>query len=139
MLGRLARWLRLLGFDTTWEALPDEVLVRRALAEKRTVLTRDRRLPQEWTLVPVCVLQAEDLRGQLAELGLRFGLAAYARPFSRCNRCNEPLEAATVEQVGQAVPDRVRASHHDFLRCPRCERIYWAGSHVARMRELLGS
>ena len=140
MLGRLARWLRLLGFDTSWEAhVPDEVLVRRALAEQRTVLTRDRRLPEEWTLVPVYVLRAEDLRGQLAELGLRFGLTAHARPFSRCNRCNEPLETATAEQVARHVPDRVRATHHDFLCCPRCERVYWAGSHVARMRELLGS
>jgi uncharacterized protein with PIN domain len=138
MLGRLARWLRVLGFDTTWQAhVPDETLVRRALAEGRTVLTRDRRLPEEWTLVPVCVLQAEDLRGQLAELGPRFALAAHARPFSRCNRCNEPLEPATAEEVAARVPERVRATHREFLRCPRCARIYWAGSHVARMRALL--
>jgi hypothetical protein len=138
MLGRLARWLRVLGFDTSFEAhVPDEALVRRALAERRTVLTRDRRLAEEWTLVPVCVLQAEDLRGQLAELGPRFALAAHAHPFSRCNRCNEPLEPATAEQVEAKVPRRVRATHRDFLRCPRCERIYWAGSHVARMRALL--
>jgi hypothetical protein len=138
MLGRLARWLRLLGFDTSFEAhVPDETLVRRALAEQRTVLTRDRRLPEEWTLVPVCVLAAEDLRGQLAELGARFALAAHARPFSRCNRCNEPLAAATPEQVRAGVPRRVRGDHHEFLRCPRCGRIYWPGSHVARMRALL--
>jgi hypothetical protein len=139
MLGRLARWLRVLGFDTSWEAhVPDAALVRLALAERRTVLTRDRRLPEEWSLVPVCVLYAEELRGQLAELGPRFGLAAHARPFSRCNRCNEPLEAATPEQVGARVPPRVRTTHHEFLRCPRCERVYWPGTHVARMRELLG-
>jgi hypothetical protein len=138
MLGRLARWLRLLGFDTSFEAhVPDEALVRRALAEQRTVLTRDRRLPEEWTAVPVCVLRAEDLRGQLAELGLRFALAAHARPFSRCNRCNEPLEPATPAQVAAHVPLRVRAGHREFLRCPSCGRVYWAGSHVARMRALL--
>jgi uncharacterized protein with PIN domain len=138
MLGRLARWLRVLGFDTTWEAhVPDETLVRRALAERRTVLTRDRRLPEEWTLVPVFVLHAEDLRGQLAELGPPFALAAHARPFTRCNRCNEPLEPATAEQVAAGAPPRVRARQRDFLRCPRCARIYWAGSHVARMRALL--
>jgi uncharacterized protein with PIN domain len=138
MLGRLARWLRLLGFDTSFEAhVPDETLVRRALLEERTVLTRDRRLPEEWTLVPVCVLRAEDLRGQLAELGLRFALGAHARPFTRCNRCNAPLEPATPEAIAAGVPRRVRASQRDFLRCPSCGRIYWAGSHVARIRALL--
>jgi uncharacterized protein with PIN domain len=138
MLGRLARWLRVLGFDTTWQAhVPDEALVRHALAERRTVLTRDRRLPEEWTLVPVFVLHAQDLRGQLAEVGLRFALAAHARPFSRCNRCNEPLEPASAAQVEARVPRRVLANHREFWRCPRCERVYWAGSHVARMRALL--
>jgi uncharacterized protein with PIN domain len=138
MLGRLARWLRVLGFDTTWQAhVPDEALVRHALEEERTLLTRDRRLPEEWTLVPVVVLHAEDLRGQLAELGARFALAARARPFTRCNRCNEALVAASEAEVRERVPPAVRARHHGFLRCPRCGRVYWAGSHVARMRALL--
>jgi uncharacterized protein with PIN domain len=138
MLGRLARWLRLLGFDTSFEAhVADEALVRRALAERRTVLTRDRRLPEEWTLVPVFVLRAEDLRGQLAELGARFALAAHAHPFSRCNRCNVTLERAGAAEVAARVPPHARASHRDFLRCPACGRIYWAGSHVARIRALL--
>jgi uncharacterized protein with PIN domain len=138
MLGRLARWLRLLGFDTSFEAhVEDAALVRRALAEGRTVLTRDRRLPEEWTRVPVFVLHAEDLRGQLAEVGPRFRLAERAQPFSRCNRCNEPLRHATREQVGAHVPAGVRARHTEFRRCPRCERVYWAGSHVERMRALI--
>ena len=138
MLGRLARWLRILGFDTSFEAhVEDAALVRRALAEGRTVLTRDRRLPEEWTLVPVFVLHAEDLRGQLAEVGPHFGLAERARPFSRCNRCNEPLLGATPEQVGAQVPPGVRARHAEFRCCPRCERVYWAGSHVERMRALI--
>jgi uncharacterized protein with PIN domain len=138
MLGRLARWLRVLGFDTSWEAhVPDAALVRHALAEGRTLLTRDRRLPEEWTRVPVFVLYAEDLRGQLAELGARFALAARARPFTRCNRCNERLRPASDAEVRERVPPSVRARHEGFLRCPRCGRVYWAGSHVARMRALL--
>jgi uncharacterized protein with PIN domain len=139
MLGRLARWLRLLGFDASWEAhVPDETLVRRALAEGRTVLTRDRRLPEEWTQVPVCLLRAEDLRGQLAELGPRYALAAHARPFSRCDRCYVALAAAAPAQVA-ALPRHVRERHDDFRCCPRCGRVYWAGSHVARVRALLGT
>jgi uncharacterized protein with PIN domain len=138
MLGRLARWLRVLGFDTTWQAhVPDAALVRHALEEQRTVLTRDRRLPEEWTRVPVFVLHAEDLRGQLAELGARFALSSRARPFTRCNRCNETLVPASEAEVRERVPPAVRARHPGFLRCPRCGRVYWAGSHVARMRALL--
>jgi uncharacterized protein len=138
MLGRLARWLRLLGFDTSFEAhVSDEALVRRALAEARIVLTRDRRLPEEWTSAPVFLLRAEELRGQLAELGAHFALASHARPFSRCNRCNAPLEPASEAQVLAQAPPHVRAAQRDFLRCPSCGRLYWAGSHVARMRALL--
>src|SRR3990172_9772947 len=138
MLGRLARWLRVLGFGTPWQAhVPDEALVRHALEEERTLLTRDRRLPEEWTRVPVFVLRAEDLRGQLAELGARFELAARARPFTRCTRCKEALLPASDVEVAERVPPAVRARHQGFLRCPRCERVYWAGSHVARMRALL--
>jgi hypothetical protein len=113
--------------------------VRHALEQGRTLLTRDRRLPEEWTRVPVFVLRAEDLRGQLAELGARFELAARARPFTRCNRCNEALLPATDVEVAERVPPSVCARHQGFLRCPRCERVYWAGSHVARMRALLAS
>jgi hypothetical protein len=138
MLGRLARWLRILGFDTTWQAhLSDETLVRHAIAEGRTVLTRDRRLPEEWTVAAIVVLRAEDLRGQLAELGARLELAPHARPFTRCNRCNEPLLHASGAEVAGRVPPSVAATHTEFLRCPRCERVYWAGTHVARMRALL--
>ena len=138
MLGRLARWLRILGFDTSWEAhVADETLVQEAIATGRTVLTRDRRLPEEWTVAPIVVLRAEDLRGQLAELGARLDLAPHARPFTRCNRCNEPLLRASVPGVAGRVPASVAATHTEFLRCPRCERVYWSGSHVARMRALL--
>jgi uncharacterized protein with PIN domain len=140
MLGRLARWLRLLGFDTSWQAhVPDDDLVRRALAEARCVLTRDRRLPEEWTRAPVFVLRAEDLRGQLAELGAEFALAAHARPFTRCNRCNVPLVPTDPAQVAGRIPPSVASTHTDFVRCPCCERVYWPGSHVARIRALLAS
>jgi uncharacterized protein with PIN domain len=138
MLGRLARWLRILGFDTSWEAhVADETLVRSAIAEGRIVLTRDRRLPEEWTVAPIVVLRAEDLRGQLGELGSRLDLPPHARPFTRCNRCNEPLLRASAARVAGRVPPSVAATHTEFLRCPRCERVYWEGSHVARMRALL--
>jgi uncharacterized protein with PIN domain len=140
MLGRLARWLRVLGVDTAWEAhIPDEVLVRRSRDESRIVLTRDRRMPEEWRYAGITLVEAESPREQLAEVVRRFGLAEGARPFSRCVRCNTPLEEVAADRADAHVPERIRRDHATFRRCPVCEQSYWPGSHVARMREALES
>lgn len=138
MLGRLARWLRLLGFDTLYEAdLPDAEVVRRALEEERWILTRDRALPAEWRVSGVRVLASEDLREQLAEVVRSFRLAPLVRPFSRCGECNAPLAPVSRDAVAGAVPPRVAAREREFRRCPGCGRIYWRGSHTARMESAI--
>lgn len=139
MLGRLALWLRLLGFDAFYEAdVDDAALARRALDEGRILLTRDRALAEAWTVPGLTLVASEDSREQLREVARRFGLAAHARPFSRCSRCNAELEPASREAVLADVPPRVAATHVGFLRCPGCRRVYWEGSHVERMRRVLG-
>ncbi len=138
MLGRLARWLRLLGFDTAYDAaIEDAELARRALEERRTVLTRDRALPEEWRLPRVVVLRSESTHEQLRELAHVLPLRAAARPFSRCSRCNAPLEDVARESVAASVPPRIAATQSRFLRCSGCGRVYWEGSHVARIRRAL--
>lgn len=138
MLGRLARWLRLLGFDCAWEAdIADEALVRRALIEGRTVLTRDRALADEWRVSDLYRVDAETTRDQLAEVLRRFDLAAEIRLLSRCSRCNEPLVTATPDQVALRVPPRVLDRHADYSICPACERIYWHGTHADRIRRVV--
>ena len=138
MLGRLARWLRLLGFDCAWEAdIADEVLVRRALVEDRIVLTRDRSLLDEWRVSDLYRVEAEPIRDQLAEVIRRFDLAAEIQLLSRCSRCNEPLVAATPEQVALRVPPRVLDRHVDYAICPACARIYWQGTHARRIRRVV--
>jgi hypothetical protein len=138
MLGRLAHWLRLLGLDTWYEAhVADGALVRRALEEGRTLLTRDRALPHEWRLADVYLVQADDPRAQLREVAARFDLGRRARPFSRCSRCNEPLREAPRAGLRGRVPPRVAASAGAISECPRCGRLYWEGSHVDRMRRVL--
>jgi uncharacterized protein with PIN domain len=137
MLGRLARWLRLLGFDTAYDAaLGDAELARRALEEGRIVLTRDRALPEEWRLPRVIVLRAESLREQLRELARALPLRG-GRAFSRCTHCNAPLEDVAREDVAALLPPRVRARQSDFRRCSACGRVYWEGSHVSRIRRAL--
>jgi hypothetical protein len=138
MLGRLARWLRILGFDTAYrDDWSDAELARRAFEEDRILLTRDRRLPDRWRVPRVLVLGSEGPGEQLREVARAFPRGASTRAFTRCSRCNAPLEAATRESVAAAVPPRVLRDQREFRRCPGCARVYWEGSHVARMRSVL--
>jgi uncharacterized protein with PIN domain len=138
MLGRLARWLRIMGCDAAYEAgIEDANLVRCALEENRVILTRDRALPAEWRVPRVLVLSAEAPLDQLREVVRTFELDWRARLFTRCNRCNAELLPADRADVEGRVPDRVLREQSAFLRCPRCERVYWSGSHTDRMRRVL--
>lgn len=138
MLGRLARWLRALGYDAAYDPrIGDAELVRRAVEEERVILTRDRGLAQAWRVEGCVVLESDDPLESLAALDRRFDLG-WPRPlFRRCLACNTPLEEAPAAEVVRRVPDRVRGRESEFRRCPACERIYWEGSHTLRMRRRL--
>jgi uncharacterized protein len=145
MLGHLARWLRIMGYDTAWEQeAEDGELVRRALEEERTLLTRDRRLPEEWRVRNVLVLDEEHPSGQIRQVVGRLGLSWRDQLFTRCSRCNEPLVGLTAEEVrmrqegrDRPVPDRILERADTFRRCPSCGRVYWEGSHTDRIRRRL--
>lgn len=135
MLGRLARWLRLLGFDCVYEAgFSDEAIARLAASDGRTLLTRDRRLPEEWWLPDVHVVSAQDVPQQLAEVIARFGLAPRVRVLTRCSRCNRGLVRVPRGDVAARVPPRALREHEEFSECRGCGRVYWEGSHAARIR-----
>lgn len=137
MLGRLARWLRLLGFDCIHDpAFTDEGLVRAALAEGRAVLTRDRRLAEEWWVDAIYVVREQAIRAQLAEVVQRFELAGSFRVLTRCGECNRVLERVRREDVAESVPARVSALHDEFSRCPHCGRVFWEGTHARRIRAI---
>ncbi len=154
MLGRLARWLRILGYDTRYEAhVEDAVLVQRALEEERVILTRDRanaafrqRIepcfffqphPEEFRVASLFLVEAERPEEQLRELVTRFELDTEGRLFTRCSRCNSALEPATRDQIAERVPARILGDHQRFKRCPGCGRVYWEGSHVERIRHAI--
>jgi uncharacterized protein with PIN domain len=137
MLGRLARWLRILGFDVAFEAhIGDGELVRRAVAENRAILTRDRALPREWRVSGIYVISAEKPLDQLREVVRAFDLAAAVQLFSRCNRCNAPLDDIGADALQDRIPALVLAKHRKFRICPGCERVYWSGSHTDRMKRV---
>ncbi len=133
-LGALANRLRMLGFDTLWfNHLGDAALAELAEREQRILLTRDRGLLMRRNVTHGCYVRHASPSAQLADLVQRFQLCAEMAPFSRCIVCNGTLVAAAPEAVRSAIPPLVWASHREYWRCDVCERIYWKGSHWARM------
>ncbi len=138
MLGRLARWLRALGFDTAYDkAITDEELVRRAFEEGRYMLTRDRRLLEQWRIHGCLVVESEAPLEQLREVVAHLGLRPPEALFTRCLVCNRELVPAGADEVESRVPPAVRERHDAFVRCRDCGRVYWEGSHARRMRSAL--
>lgn len=134
MLGRLARWLRILGYDAAYSAgLEDRELARRARAEGRVLLTRDMRLARRRGLQALLV-ESELLEEQLRQVIKEFGLCA-DESHTRCSLCNVPLEAIPKAEVESRVPPYVWQTQEHFMLCPECGRLYWRGTHWQRMRE----
>lgn len=135
MLGALARWLRALDLDVVYDpALDDPDLVALAVAEERTILTRDRRLVERRLArnhLLICSDRVqEQVRQVLTELGIR---PDPARLLGRCLRCNLPLAPIAAEVARARVPPWVARTQDEFRACPGCGRIYWRGTHVERM------
>ncbi len=137
-LGGLARYLRMLGFDTLHDnTIADEDIRRLAAEERRVVLTRDRELLKCREILIGAYVRAIKPETQLREVADRFGLVAYARPFSRCLCCNLALAPVAKESVAARLPAMVAREQAAFFRCSGCERIYWPGSHYRRMEATL--
>jgi len=136
MLGSLARWLRLAGFDCEYSGADDRTLARRAEAEGRWLVTRDRGLA---AVGPRTLLvRAESLDDQLVEVLRRLELEPPGDLESaRCAACNGELATADRAEVVDRVPPYVAATATRFRVCRSCGRIYWPGSHAARIRHRL--
>jgi len=138
MLGRLARYLRFLGYDTTYDvALDDAELVARAAAERRILLTRDRRLVSERRPPDAVLIDGDDVLDQLRQTVSACSLTRREPALERCSRCNRTLEPARPDLVRDRVPARVRETAVAFGWCRGCDRVYWDGSHMRRLRERL--
>jgi len=138
MLGRLARWLRVLGFDTRYEpALTDPALVALSRRDGRVLLTRDRRLLRD--LRPELALEVtrDEPLAQLRDVIERLALRPPAELFTRCLLCNAPLDAVVHAEAMTLLPPAARQLPGPVRRCPTCGRVYWPGSHARRMRSAL--
>ncbi len=138
MLGRLATWLRLVGYYTTYGShLAGSSLIRHARAEDRTILTRDHRVLRAARALSVIFIASNDFRQQLRQVIDTNHLDPFAELFSRCTTCNTPMVALLKAEVVDNVPPYVFAAQQRFARCPSCRRIYWKGTHFDRVREQL--
>ncbi|WP_158260054.1 Mut7-C RNAse domain-containing protein [Zobellella endophytica] len=138
MLGGLARWLRLLGIDTAFQAgIDDGELVRRARSQRRVVLSRDRGLAWQQPEHDLYLVRAEQTYLQLREVTLVFRLWRQFAPFSRCSCCNQPVQAADADTLHRHLPPGLVGYNTEGWFCPVCRRLYWRGSHVTRMEQML--
>lgn len=139
-LGRLARYLRLAGFDTVCSNdLTDIQIVTFSLNEKRIILTRDRNLLKNRLVTHGCWIRSAYPREQLKEVIERLDLKQSFRPFTRCLECNENLIPVSKDEVILRLMPQTRKYFNDFIKCPACGRIFWEGSHYEKMRSFLES
>jgi uncharacterized protein with PIN domain len=134
MLGKLARWMRTLGYDVLYEPhIDDTALLLRAAVDGRVVLTRDtllmkRRLSRGRALF----IESESLSGQLRQVAALFPIEK-EKLLTRCLRCNALLESIDRKTAEEKVPPYVFSTQADFSTCPACERVYWGATHRQRM------
>ncbi|WP_246853687.1 Mut7-C ubiquitin/RNAse domain-containing protein [Rufibacter aurantiacus] len=137
-LGKLARYLRLLGFDTLYENhYDDQTIAQLAAKEQRIVLTRDIGLLKQKVVVWGYWLRSQHLETQLAEVMKRFGLKSQTQPFTRCMACNGSIAEVPKESILPLLQPKTKAYFQEFYQCPICQRVYWKGSHYDKMQGFL--
>jgi len=130
MLGRLARWMRLLGFDVLYPDTSDDKELLN-FADERIILTRDKDLGKKKNVLLIKSVNVnEQLNQVINELNLKI-----SRPLSRCSVCNQILAEVEKSSVKALVPERIYNNHDTFWRCPDCNRIYWKGSHYDKIMD----
>jgi uncharacterized protein len=133
-LGRLARLLRLLGFDVWWSSdADDQALAEISQSQQRILLTRDRGLLKRRAITHGLFVHSEQPEQQTLEVIRRLDLGQRLAPLTRCVRCNGMLASVAKNEVIEYLEPLTRRYYDEFSRCAECGRIYWAGSHYARL------
>jgi uncharacterized protein with PIN domain len=141
-VGRLAKWLRVIGYDTLFvPGVDDTELLRIAMEEGRTVVTRDRYIMERRVVttgrVKAVLVHSDDFREQMQQVTETLGLG-FQSGFSLCIECNTSLEETSKESVRERVPPFVFSTQERFLVCLACRKLYWRGTHWRNMKAELG-
>ena len=135
-LGKLARDLRMFGFDTLYENdYDDPEIVRLGVEEQRIILTRDIGILKHSDVTHGYWVRSTHPEEQLIEVMQRFDLYCQCRPLTRCIVCNGPIETVSKNEIHQRLLPRTKKFYSEFFFCRRCDRIYWKGSHYIKMSE----
>jgi len=137
-LGRLAKWLRILGFDTEYYQKDNlSSLIIQALRDERIIISRNQHLPLSKG-IKIILIGAEKIKEQVAEALKKLNLQAQeGAMFSRCILCNVELKDIAKDKVKEKVPEYVYQTQKDFITCPKCKRIYWPGTHWGNVEKIL--
>lgn len=141
-VGRLARWLRMMGYDALFiNKIDDEGLIAIGLKEKRVLLTKDTQIMRRRVVtsgkLKALLIEGDNHKAQLHQVVKAMNLDFEGRQFTLCLECNEPLIPRGKEEVGDLVPPYVFQTQSHYVECPRCHRIYWRGTHWQRMKREL--
>jgi len=141
-VGKLAKWLRIMGYDTVFfDGSDDSHMVARALAEGRVILTRDTQIMKRGLVtsgrLKAILINSEQPETQMRQVIDTLKLDCQFRPFTLCLECNQPLVEKSKDQVKDRVPPYVFQTQSQYMECPACHRIYWKGTHWQAMTKKL--
>ncbi len=137
-LGKLSKYMRMLGFDTYYKNdLDDKKIVDISLEERRTILTRDVGLLKRGRVTHGYFVRNTDTEQQVEEVVNRFHLENEIEEFTRCIECNSKLNPIKKDKVNDQLPPKVRKNYNEFFVCLNCSKIYWKGSHVDDMLQIV--
>lgn len=137
-LGKLAKYLRMLGFDTLYRNdFGDQEIIEIAAKQQRIILTRDKVLLKSPEVSHGYYVRATEKHDQLIEIVEKFDLYSQFKSFTRCMTCNSELESIKKEFIRDLVEPDTFSCFDDFYFCPTCQKVYWKGSHFERMERLI--
>jgi len=140
MLGRLAKWLRILGYDTFYNPwILEGELIRRAAEEGRIILTRRKTFTKDISSIRWLYIESDRPREQLQQVIRHFKLDPYKYIFTICTLCNQRVLPVEKEEVKGMVPPLIFQTQETFFRCPNCGKIYWEGSHLQGVKRWLSN
>ena len=139
-LGRLTRYLRMIGLDVLYKNnFNDDEIVRISLNDKRTILTKDKGILKRNEVTHGYWLRSTKVEEQAIEVLKRFDLKNQIKEFSRCMECNQLLEAVSKKKIINELPEKVAYQHNEFFRCPSCMKLFWKGTHYHNMSSFIQS
>lgn len=139
-LGKLARYLRLLGFDTIYNNdFEDQEIIKISLNDNRIILTRDKGILKNNAVTHGYYIRSQKPKEQINEVIRRFNLESLIKPFTVCSLCNGEIVSVTKDLVKAQLKSLTKKHYNKFFMCSRCKKIYWEGSHYDRIKNFINN